>query len=83
MYLYYFNFYFEDIPETVTTIDIHSLPASPSAINRREHKQRHHHHSPICEFNVISNRYQYLRNISDDVIISSVVQQKKKKTMDE
>ncbi|CAF1491315.1 unnamed protein product [Adineta steineri] len=33
-----------DIPETVASIDIHSLPSSPSIINCHEQKQRNHHH---------------------------------------
>ncbi|UJR27573.1 hypothetical protein I4U23_008854 [Adineta vaga] len=36
-----------DIAETITAIDIHSLPSSPTNLHRREQKQRHRSHSPI------------------------------------
>ncbi|CAF2268969.1 unnamed protein product [Rotaria magnacalcarata] len=36
-----------DNPIAVSTIGIHSLPSSPSVINRREQKQRYYHHTSI------------------------------------
>ncbi len=50
IYFYHFSsvFFFQDSP--ITTVDVHSLPSSPTSITRREQKQRRNHHSPLGKF---------------------------------
>ena len=45
-----FSFSFKDTTETITAIDIHSLPSSPTTLNRRDQKQRYRPYSPIRKF---------------------------------